>query len=318
MSSNLICRICNQPVLEDKHWWVDHGLKMEAYFIKYYNKKSLLTNDSIVFKTKDQYLLSDFNNKNELKKYLKSISVDKQKEYLKNILIKRKELKSLIYTPTQFEQRSSEGSIGIISYNKIFKEGFYKLCESIGYKSRDFQNLTDKTILKSTRNLRGNPIICDTREQNILSFGNKITEIETLNAGDYTIKRDNYNIVIERKELGDLISTISAGYDRFKRELIRVKESNHYLILLCESSINDFLSFNHLPWLSRKIQATPVFIEHRIRELLQEFPLNFQIGFCDGRNEMKNIILKIFEMEDYWKFHDIGLAIDLGLFKQGI
>jgi len=317
--STVICKICSQEIKEDnlKHWWVDHKIKMANYFIKYYDKKSLLTELPIEFKSISQYLLSDFNNKNELKKWLKLQTLEKQREYLREILIKRRDLKELVWIPTQFEQRSSDNSVGISTYNKIFKEGYYNLCESIGYKSRGFNNLTDKTILKSVRNLRNNPIITDTREQKRIKF-RKVTEIGTMDVGDYTLKNDNFGIVVDRKELGDLINTMSAGFERFKRELIRAQESNNYIILLCESKISDFLSFNYLPWLSSKIQATPSFIAHRIKGLLQEFPLNFQVGFCDGRPHMKEVIMKIFEMEDYWKKTDIQLSLDLKLFIEGI
>lgn len=316
--SKLICKICNNEVNEDSHYWKTHKITMAKYFVQYYGKKSLLTGEPIEFKSKEQYLLSDFNNRYELQKWLlKQTDIDRQK-YLKDLLLRRKDIKGVRYAFTQAELRSIDCMPGIITFNQIFKN-YYAICKELGFIDRGHNILTEKTILKPTRTLNGNPILIDSREQNWLSWGKKAIEIATLPVGDYTIKNNNHNIYIERKSLNDFISTLGInGLDRFKRELQKAKDNNLYIIMLVESGFSEALSFEYQPHISRYTKATAKFIFHNLRELLQEFPMNFQIGFCQGRNEMKDMIVKIFEMGEFWKTADVQLGIDLKLFEDRI
>lgn len=48
-------------------------------------------------------------------------------------------------------------------------------------------------------------------------------------------------ISIERKSLSDLVGTLSKGYKRFKKEIIRAKENNIQLIILIECSMTKIL-----------------------------------------------------------------------------
>ena len=315
MSRN--CLICNLENPEPAHFWKEHKVRESVYYTTYLPRFDKLTGESMAFKSRDGYLLNDFSTKLNLKQWLKAQTIDGQRKYLKEILVKRKEFKNLTYIPTQVEQRSAENMVGIKYYNTLFND-YYKLCEELGFKSRGFHNITEKTILKRSVNLRGNPILCDSREQSILDFNNKTVEISTLPVGDYTIKNDNHNIFVERKSLNDLISTFGPkNFPRFKRELIRAQALNSYIILLVENNINTALGFDHSTFYNRHTQMTATFLFHQIRTLLQEHS-NWQIGFCKSRADMQNTILRIFEMGDFWKKADIQLAIDLGLFKEGI
>lgn len=312
-----ICSICKLENPEPRHFWTVHKIKESDYYLKYHPRFDLLTDEPLKFKSRDCYLLSHFQNKNNLKKWLLSQDIQTQRGYLRDILINRREIKNLVYTPTQVELRSWENSVGIVTYNKLFKD-YYKLCLELGYKSRGFNNLTEKTILKATRNLRNNPILIDSREQSILNFHNKEINICTLPVGDYSVKDNNYEIYVERKSLHDLISTFGPrNFDRFRNELIRAKNIGAYIILLVENDINTALGFDHSPFYSRHTQMTVVFLFHQIRVLLQEFD-NWQIAFCKSRTDMAEKIRWIFEMEDFWKYQDIQLALDLKLFRDGI
>lgn len=313
-----ICAICQLENPENSHFWKEHHITEANYYLKYFPKKDLLTQEILPFKNRDSYLLTDFFNKHNQKKWLKSQNTETRQKYLKQLLINRRELKKWSYIPTQVELRSCPELVGIKTFNETFKEGYYNLCTSIGYTSRAFQNINQKTILKPLRSLRGNPIIIDSREQTFLKFNDKVVEINTLAVGDYTIKNNNFNIHIERKSLNDLTSTFGPkNFDRFRRELIKAQELGIYLILLVENDFNTVLEFDHSPFLSKHTQMTAIYLFHQIRILLQEFP-NWQIGFCNNRTEMKDLILKIFEMNDYWKYHDLQLALDLKLFTEGI
>lgn len=85
-------------------------------------------------------------------------------------------------------------------------------------------------------------LVCDTREQKMLDFSGiegveKIEEM-ALSFGDYTaiVHGRPVPIVVERKGLGDLFGTMTSGYERFKKEMARAKESNMKLILAIEGT----------------------------------------------------------------------------------
>lgn len=78
-------------------------------------------------------------------------------------------------------------------------------------------------------------IIIDTREQSPWAWdaNDATTEIRALSAGDYALAEDCERVKgratlavrfsIERKSLEDFLGTISAGWDRFQRELTRME-----------------------------------------------------------------------------------------------
>jgi len=312
------CCICGIENPENSHFWKSHHITEANYYLKYFPKYDLLTKEVLPFKDRDSYLLLNFLNKNNFKKWFKLQNLETQQNYLKQLLINRMDLKGWVYEPTQVELRSCPEMVGIKTFNENFPEGYDKLCSDIGYKSRGFTDLNDKIILKEIRDLRGNPIICDTREQSVLDFNNKTVEISNLDVGDYSIKNDNYGIFIERKSIQDLCSTFGPkNFSRFRNELIRARESKSYIILLVENDFNTVMGFDHSPFYSKHTQMTSIYLFHQIRTLLQEFP-NWQIAFCKSRADMKEMILKIFKMGVYWKNKDLQLGIDLGLFREGI
>ena len=270
MSSSLLeCRICGLSNPEPKHFWITHKIKESNYYLQYFPKQDLLTGELLTFKDRDSYLLNKFCNKLNFKKWLKIHTQKECKDLLIDSLIKRKEIKQWKYVPTQVELRSCPELAGVGTYNKYFKEGYYKLCEEIGFQSRGFININEKTILKTTRTLRNNPVLIDSREQTFLNFKDKEFLIQTLPVGDYTIEKKNYDIYIERKSLNDLTSTFGPkNFERFKNELYRAKDRNLYIILLVENDINTVLGFDHSPFYSKHTQMTATFLFHQIRVLL--------------------------------------------------
>jgi hypothetical protein len=314
MSSILKCPICQEDLIPS-HPYKKHKIKLEDFMHKYYPKNDLLTGEKIEWKGDiGNYLLSDFINKINLKKWLKLQDKTTCQNYLKHLLINRMDLKGWIYEPTQVELRSCPEMVGIKTFSDYFEEGYDKLCSNIGYKTRGFTDINVNIGLKEIRDLKGNPILVDSREQEMINFGNKEINICALPVGDYSIKKDNYNIFIERKSLNDLISTFGPkNFDRFRRELIKAQEIGAYIILLVENDINTALGFDHSPFYSKHTQMTATFLFHQVRILLQEFP-NWQIAFCKNRTDMKEWILRIFKTGVFWKTHDIQLAIDLKLF----
>jgi hypothetical protein len=307
---SVICKVDGKEFKDDKALHMalkGYGLNKVKYYQKYFERRDLLTNELINFKTKEQYLNSDFNDKNNMKKWLKSQTPEKAQEYCKELLIKRKEVKNLTYSPTQVELRTIMAP-SILFYNTIFKD-YYDACSSIGLENKFIHpNLVGDHFKNKLTNK--DTIYVDTREQSWLKF-NTPFEIKTLGFGDYACSNDNCGCFIERKSLSDFISTLSVkNFDRFKNEIEKAKKNNSYIIVMVEEKLTSALSFQYLPHISKKIKATPEYIFHNVRELLQSYD-NLQFLFVDGRAEMTRIIESIFASNCFYKKIDLQLAYDM-------
>jgi hypothetical protein len=308
----VICKVDGKQFKDDKALHMalkGYGLNKVKYYQKYFERRDLLTNELINFKTKEQYLNSDFNDKNNMKKWLKAQAPEKAQEYCKELLIKRKEVKNLTYSPTQVELRTIMAP-SIIFYNTIFKD-YYDICSSIGLENKFIHpNLIGDHFKNKLTNK--DTIYVDTREQSWLKFDIPF-EIKTLGFGDYACSNDNCGCFIERKSLSDFISTLSIkNFDRFKNEIEKAKKNNSYIIVMVEEKLTSALSFQYLPHISKKIKATPEYIFHNVRELLQTYD-NLQFLFVDGRGEMTRIIESIFASNCFYKKIDLQLAYDMKL-----
>ena len=84
-------------------------------------------------------------------------------------------------------------------------------------------------------------IAVDTREQRPYTFKNikppPEVVVQTLQTGDYSIAGFESVICVERKELGDLFSSVGTGRTRFEREMIRMSKMD-YAALIIESSLS--------------------------------------------------------------------------------
>lgn len=80
-------------------------------------------------------------------------------------------------------------------------------------------------------------IAIDSREQLPYRFENP-SEKATLQTGDYSIVGGEHLIAIERKSIDDLIGCLTAGRDRFEKELHRGKALD-YFALVIEASLSD-------------------------------------------------------------------------------
>ena len=308
----VICKVDGKQFKDDKALHMalkGYGLNKVKYYQKYFERRDLLTNELINFKTKEQYLNSDFNDKNNMKKWLKVQAPEKAQKYCKELLIKRKEVKNLTYSPTQVELRTIMAP-SIIFYNTIFKD-YYDICSSIGLENKFIHpNLVEDHFKNKLTNK--DTIYVDTREQSWLKFDIPF-EIKTLGFGDYACSNDNCGCFIERKSLSDFISTLSVkNFDRFKNEIEKAKKNNSYIIVMVEEKLTSALSFQYLPHISKKIKATPEYIFHNVRELLQTYD-NLQFLFVDGRGEMTRIIESIFASNCFYKKIDLQLAYDMKL-----
>ena len=76
-------------------------------------------------------------------------------------------------------------------------------------------------------------IAIDSREQNPFRFADEIPVlVRALTAGDYAPVGYETRAAVERKSLDDLIGSITAGHDRFRRELQRLAEFDFAAVVI--------------------------------------------------------------------------------------
>ena len=290
-----------------------HKIRIAEYYQKYYPRYDKHDEKMIKFKNKKQYLSTDFNSKTNLRMWLKSIPEEEAKRYCENLLASRKEEKELIYTPTQVELRSIM-SPPIQFYEELFGD-YYGLCSKLGFKNKHDKFID--IVSGSEYNKPEYKILVDTREQKPLKFKRGI-EIRTLKFGDYAFssKTATCNCYVERKSLADLIGTLSGGHERFMNEIKRAEEDDAYLVVLVEAKLSDAMYFNHKvksyngERVFKKVKATPEFIFHKVRNIIQEHS-SVQFLFVNGRREASRIVEKIFTAGCAHERADLQLAYDL-------
>ena len=300
-----ICKICHEKVENDKHFYRKHGVSMADYYVKYLARRDIHTGERIPFKNKNQYLESSFVDKNNLKKFIKDGDKDKVLSFCIDYLKNRKEKKQLIYSPTQSELKSLIAPT-IITYNRLFPQGYYALCQELGFKNKHnpFNSPVENFEIPER-----SCIYTDTREQNILKCGARMV-VKKLEFGDYYVNNP-YNIYIERKSLNDFIGTLGKGLERFNKEIERAEKNEAHLIIMTEEKISNALSFNHLPWM-KHTKATPDYIFKNMRDICQAHS-NCQFLFVDGRRTASTMLEKIFFSDLDFSKIDCQLAYERNL-----
>ena len=83
-------------------------------------------------------------------------------------------------------------------------------------------------------------ISIDNREQLAYTFQgfDCTTEAATLNVGDYSIVGFTDKIAVERKSLDDLLGCLTAGRERFEKELARSRSLDRFCVIV-EASFED-------------------------------------------------------------------------------
>ena len=142
-------------------------------------------------------------------------------------------------------------------------------------------------------------LVQDSREQSPLDFKGiegieKIEEVG-LSFGDYTavVHGRPVPIVFERKGLGDLFGTMTSGYDRFKREMERARESQMKLILIVEGSYTDVWGgYKHSQYDGASMMK-------KLATLYTKYDLEYV--FCESRRVMARRIADTFlSVERNW------------------
>jgi len=142
-------------------------------------------------------------------------------------------------------------------------------------------------------------IIVDTREQLALFKTNIIRK--KVDTGDYSIiyKDVDYSnkIAIERKSMGDLFFTLSAGHKRFKNELHRALDLEYFAIVI-DGSYSDCI-YKQFPGANMTRMRGNV-ISSILFTIHMKYGINF--FFSNNRTQSKAIIRELFST--YCKIQD--------------
>lgn len=303
------CAVCEKDFASDRQLHAHikvHKMRMVEYYQTHHPRHDKYDDSIIKFKNKKQYYSTDFNSRENLRNWLKETPPEVSKKYCKDILADRKSKKDLIYSPSQVELRTLLFP-PIQHYNKIFGD-YYSLCKELEYKNK-FTNV-DNIVLGEEYDKEKYKIFIDTREQKPLKF-ERAFRVRKLKFGDYAFsdKDVSCNSYIERKSIVDFVGTISGGFERFQNEINRAKEADAYLVIVVEKSLSQAMSFPELKEISSKIKATPEFIFHRVRSLIQDND-HIQFLFTKDTHEASRVTEKIFTMGCLFKKIDLQLAYD--------
>lgn len=131
-------------------------------------------------------------------------------------------------------------------------------------------------------------IICDTREQNSLSF-HGFRGVETvrsgLKTGDYSIEGYEDQITFERKSVQDLVGTLIGGHQRFLKEMERMQTFKAKYILIEHTPTILFQYCMKHGWekkFNTIIQSLLAYAHH----------YQVRVRFCKDREDMADYIVK--------------------------
>jgi hypothetical protein len=265
-----------------------HGIKIDQYLKCNLNKKDLLTGELIDYKSFEQYLLTDFANKKNMLAWLKLEKDGLAKKFLLSKIIEHSKLKSVCHFPSSSEIRTISYLPSIKTY-KFFFDELNKFMDSTGLSRRYNYNKNELNF----NFIRRKNVTVDTREQKPIKLLDYEIISKKLEFGDYSY---DGLLAVERKSLGDLVSTLSSGFDRFNREVARAKEAGGYIVVVTECDINKFLSFSYSR-AGKYGKASSDFIFHRFRDICKSFPESIQFCFSGGRKESSEIIPKILSLD---------------------
>ena len=310
MSKKFQCKICDAefPSERSLHAHIKaHGILLVEYYTTFYPRKNLYTGEPIEFRDKKQYFSSYFSNRSEIRKWLETANKKEAKHILEIMLKDRIISKNLQYAPNHLELKLNN----LPSIN-MFKNNFgsyNEVCKKLHVEPL-YNKILKNKFLELNENLDDMEILIDTREQKPLSFKN--SKKQKLDYGDYTASGKYYNkTYIDRKSEEDFKSTMTVGYERFKREIERSIEFDSYLYIIIESSIKKIIDNNPKAYHESNLK----FIWHRMREITHKFPRKCQFVFSGGRNRSKNLIpILLYAGEEAWST-DVQYYIDERILK---
>ena len=285
------CQICGEEFSTEKGLHIHikkHKVDLATYYTTYYPRKNLLTGELLPFKTKKEYFAQDFSTRSQMLKWCLTQDKKVAGEYAVSKLKERIEDKSLKRAPTHLELKIYKlPSIDVFKY----AFGSYSAaCKKIGYQPLLGKPM-DKKFYKDIDSFSDLEILIDTREQQPLEFPK--SKSLKLDFGDYTLGGSDYSYTyVDRKAEQDFKSTMTIGFERFRRELQRVKDFDSFLFIVIESDLNKIYK-NNL-WGPHKSNLKYVY--HNMRLLMHEFADTCQFIFTGNREKSEHIIPKLLKL----------------------
>lgn len=290
------CKVCEESFTSERSLHAHlkkHNLTVAEYYTQNYPKKDLLTGEALPFKNKKDYFARDFLSRNRLIKWLSLQSADdvKVQAYVLKKLYSRIKQKELNHAPCHIELQLCELP-PIEFYKKIF--GSYsqacKKLEKLNLKNISplyGANIIDN-FFENNSLYKNVEILIDTREQQPLSFHKSRTL--KLDFGDYTTGGKEYSYTyVDRKSEADFKSTLSVGFQRFKKEIERAVEFDSFLYIVVDSSINTIKQNNSFS----AHKSNLAYIWHNTREIINQYPKNCQFIFSGGRAASEFLIPRL-------------------------
>ena len=263
-----------------------HGLSLAEYYTLHYPRVNKLTGEPLPFKKFEEYFERDFSTKQQLRKWCKSAPSSEVGKYILSLMEKRQLKKERPYAPFHLETKSCFLP-DIDIYKKIFGS-YNQAAERVGLRPLYFKKLPKGFFSQALP--RDLTIAIDTREQKPLSFDCHQENLK-LEVGDYVAIGERYSYTyVDRKAGSDLHSTLSnANYERFKRELGRVRELDSYLFVVIESTPQQMIKAKR----AFKRGSNIEFILKRLRDLSYEFEGHCQFLFTGSRAISAEIIPRL-------------------------
>ena len=302
----ITCKVCSKEFDGDLNFHKhlkSHKYTQAEYYQKFFPRYDAYDETIIRYKNKEYYFGTYFNSKSNFKRWLSNKTPKECQEYVYKFLTARKVRKELIYSPSQAELKTL--MMPGIKYIDERLGGYNAICEKIGFKLRFNKKSLDA---KEFKNILNKVIFSDTREQRPLDFDNQ-TRKEGLSFGDYRMAGSE--VYIERKSIADAWGTLTGGFNRFEKEVIRAKDANAYLVILIEGPFSELEKFPLQKQVAGKIKISVEFVYHSIRELMQKYQ-HIQFLFVKNREEASRVIQKMFAADNQVKDVDMQLAYDIG------
>jgi hypothetical protein len=302
----VICKICQLKFDSDLSFHAhlkSHKIRQAEYYQTHYPRYDKFDKSIIKFKNKEQYFNTEFNSRLSFKNWILSASSIIAESYSKEVLLKRKEKGKIKFAPTQVELKTMMMP-GIKFINEKIKN-YNNFCKELGLEIKFSKESLNENNFK---NITNKYIFTDSREQKALEFDNR-TRVKGMSFGDYRMK--DSSIYIERKSINDAWGTLTGGYERFEKEIIRAKEAEGYLVILVEGPFNELEKFPTQRQVYGKIKIPVEFLYHNIRELCQKYN-HIQFLFVKNREEASRVIQKIFAADEQVKDVDLQYLYDIG------
>ena len=300
------CPLCSTSFPDEKalhkHVRFQEKLKLEEFYTTYLERFDLFDQEPIPWKNDaSAYMSSLFRSRVNLVKYCRKFP-DKAREVIKQVILLRSKQRNLDRMLSTVEARS------VIYPTVLLAESlnidWCEMAKELSLACR--YDYHQKITFKENKDIT---IFCDTREQSPLAIDPKIKVIRKgLNFGDYTSPSHFSNTYVERKSLNDFCGTMSAGFDRFNREMVRAAELDARIVVLIESNLNEVFLVGKTPK-TQHIKATSEFLLHRMRSVIETFE-NVQFLFVDDRAAASRALIRILLMTNDIKTIDLQYLYD--------